>query len=206
MPLEQDRDTAFGSRAEDWRYGRRYLRRVDEHGEVVYDEVPLSLEDMLHPEEGDEHASVPGHARDRRRLYAGLMRYLPTDRTAVALDDCNVDLCLPGVPGLRPDIAVLEVPQVPENFDDMGTFHLTKHQGVPLLFIEVTSQDTRKNDVGIKLEYYEQAGVTDERLGRRFRRLSPEFFARTAEFGASQPNSRRTGLPKSTIGTGRSPA
>ncbi|MDA1014089.1 MAG: Uma2 family endonuclease [Planctomycetota bacterium] len=193
MPLEQDQNVAVDSRTEDWRYGRRYLRRVDEHGEVTYDEVPLTLEDMLHPEEGDEHVSVPGHSRDCRRLYDGLTLHLPKDRTVVALDDCNVDLCLPGISGLRPDVAVLEVPRVPQDFDDLGTFHMTKHQGVPLLFIEVTSRDTRKNDVGIKLEYYEQAGVKQYVLVDRAHPVSPRltgYVLGPQGFEVQQPDGR----------------
>ncbi|MDA1016474.1 MAG: Uma2 family endonuclease [Planctomycetota bacterium] len=155
-------DASPSSEPEDLRdfpYGRRYIRRVTADGEVVHDIVPLALKDLLHPEEDDEFVSTPDHSRDCRRLLSGLERFKPKNKTFVIVEDMNVDLGLPDVRAIRPDVSVCEVPVVPDGFGQVGTVDTKQHVAVPLLFIEVTSDSTRKNDVGPKLALYEQAKV-----------------------------------------------
>ncbi|MDA1017461.1 MAG: Uma2 family endonuclease [Planctomycetota bacterium] len=143
----------------DFPYGRRYIRRVTDDGEVVHDIVPLALEDLLHPEEDDELVSRPGHSRDCRRLFTGLEQFKPKNKTFVIVEDMNVDLGLSDVRAIRPDVSVCEVPAVPDGFQQLGTVDTKQHLAVPLLFIEVTSESTRENDVGPKFTLYEQAKV-----------------------------------------------
>ncbi|MDA1017096.1 MAG: hypothetical protein O3A00_21885, partial [Planctomycetota bacterium] len=81
----------------DFLYGRRYIRRVTDNGEIVHDIVPLALEDLLHPEEEDELVSRPDHSRDCRRLLSGLERFKPKNKTFVIVEDMNVDLGLSDV-------------------------------------------------------------------------------------------------------------
>ncbi|MDA1016965.1 MAG: Uma2 family endonuclease [Planctomycetota bacterium] len=140
-------------------YGRRYIRRVNDDGEIVYDEVPLALEDLLHPEADDELVAVLGHSKDCGRLSTGLDRLIPPNKTFVVLEDVNVDLGLPGVKPIRPDVGVFEVAAIPDGLRDMGTFDMNQHAAVPVLFIEVTSGSTRPNDLGPKFRMYEQAKV-----------------------------------------------
>ncbi|MDA1016981.1 MAG: Uma2 family endonuclease [Planctomycetota bacterium] len=140
-------------------YGRRYIRRVTDDGDVAYDEVPLALDDLLHPEEEDELVAVLGHSQDCGRLSTGLDRLTPPNKTFVVLEDVNVDLGLPGVKPIRPDVGVFEVAAIPDGLSDMGTFHMKRHAAVPVLFIEVTSGSTRPNDLGPKFRMYEQAKV-----------------------------------------------
>ena len=140
-------------------YGRRYIRRVTDDGDVVYDEVPLTLEDLLHPEEEDELVAVLGHSKDCGRLSTGLDRLTPQNKTFVVLEDVNVDLGLPGVKPIRPDVSVFEVAAIPDGLPDMGTFDMKQHAAVPVLFIEVTSGSTRPNDLGPKFRMYQQAKV-----------------------------------------------
>ncbi|MDA1018273.1 MAG: hypothetical protein O3A00_27940, partial [Planctomycetota bacterium] len=149
----------------DCRYGRRYIRRVDDDGEVAYDGLPLKLEDLLHPEEGDELVAVLGHSDDCGRLRKGLTRLTPQNKTFAILEDVNVDLGLPGVKPIRPDVSVFEVPTVPAGLREMGTFYMKRHAAKPVLFIEVTSESTRPNDLVEKYTFavlYDQHGVVPD--------------------------------------------
>lgn len=148
-------------------YGRRYIRRVDDDGKVVYDEVPLRLEDLLHPEEEDELVAVLGHSDDCGRLRKGLERLTPQNKTFAILEDVNVDLGLPGVKPIRPDVSVFEVATIPDGLRDMGTFYMNRHSAVPVLFIEVTSESTRPNDLVEKYTFYERANVQQYVLADR---------------------------------------
>ena len=48
-------------------YGWRYVRHTDPYGGDQFDQIPLTLEDVLHPEEGD--FIVHSEAHERRNLY-----------------------------------------------------------------------------------------------------------------------------------------
>jgi hypothetical protein len=142
--------------ADPFRYGWRYVRRVDEHGAEVWDQVPLTLLDVLHPREGDHIVQNPRHALRCNYLYDVLRARLAGDPTALVLHDVGVDW---GVAGLRPhapDIAVfLGVRARPS----AGVFAVAEHGGEPALVIEVTSPTTVVLDRATKLGQYERAGV-----------------------------------------------
>jgi hypothetical protein len=139
-----------------FRYGWRYVRRVDEHGAETWEQVPLTLLDVLHPQEGDHIVQNEAHARRCAYLYDVLLARLADDPTAVVLHDVGVDW---GVADLRPhspDIAVfLGVRERPE----LGIFSLVEHGGEPALVIEVTSPSTVAIDLVTKLEQYEGVGL-----------------------------------------------
>jgi flagellar biosynthesis GTPase FlhF len=59
---------------------------------------------------------------------------------------------------LGPDVSVFA--NVPKEWRmGQGTFYRAQGNAQPLLVVEVTSESTRANDLGIKKEYYRQAGV-----------------------------------------------
>jgi Uma2 family endonuclease len=124
-------------------------------GTMDFDQVPLTLEDTLYPQEEDFIVTSYGHHSDCHYLSSVLGARLVGDPSAVVLSDCRVAF----VPELRPvgpDVAVfLGVRQV----RDWGTFDAVQEGARPVLVIEVTSPETRSNDVGIKVAYYHQAGV-----------------------------------------------
>ncbi len=139
-----------------FRYGWRYVRITRPDGTEELDQVPLTLEDVLHPEEGDFIVQTDAHDDERAYLKAVFKAQLKEDRTAAVLSDCRVDWCVPGVRPLGPDVAVFF--GVSRRID-WSTFDVGEEGARPALVIEVTSPDTRKNDVGIKVDYYHRAGV-----------------------------------------------
>ena len=49
-----------------FRYGWRTVRRPGPNGQEVWEDVPLTLEDVLHPQEGDTISERRRHGQQRR--------------------------------------------------------------------------------------------------------------------------------------------
>lgn len=147
LPPEDAEDDLF-------RYGWRYVRRVLPDGTVNFDQVPLTLEDILHPEEEDFRVHSDAHNDDCAYLKQVIRQRLPRD--GVVLSDCRVSW---GVRGLRahgPDIVVFRGVR---RRRDWRTFYVAQEGARPLLVIEITSPDTRQTDLVNKVDHYHRAGV-----------------------------------------------
>jgi Uma2 family endonuclease len=139
-----------------YRYGWRYVRVKRRDGTEAFDQVPLTLEDVLHPEVGDFIVETDSHDTDRAYLRNVFRARTAYDPQAVVLGNCRVDWNLSGVRPLGPDIAVfLGV----KRYVDWETFDVAAEGASPVLVVEITSRATRKNDLGIKVELYHQAKV-----------------------------------------------
>ena len=139
-----------------FRYGWRYVKTIKPDGTVDYDQVPLTLEDLLFPEEGDFTVQLESHRRDWVFLSLVFDVQLAGDPSAVVLADCRVDFNLPGVRPLGPDVVVI---QGVKRHCDWATLDLAAEGAHAALAVEVTSTDTRPNDYGIKKDFYFRAGV-----------------------------------------------
>ncbi len=139
-----------------FRYGWRYVKTVKSDGTVDYDQVPLTLEDLLFPEEGDFTVQLESHRRDWVFLSLVFDVQLAGDPSAVVLADCRVDFNLPGVRPLGPDVVVI---LGVKRHCDWATLDLAAEGAYAALAVEVTSTDTRPNDYGIKKDFYFRAGV-----------------------------------------------
>ena len=145
-----------GSNEDPFRYGWRYKKIAKPDGTVDYDQVPLTLEDLLFPEEGDFVVQTESHKRDWVYLDLVFDSQLADDPSAVVLADCRVDFNVPGVRPLGPDVVViLGVKQ----YRDWATLDLAAEGAHAALVVEVTSPDTRPNDFGIKRDFYHRARV-----------------------------------------------
>ena len=144
-----------GGPEDPFRLGWRYLHVARADGAIETVRVPLSLGDLLHPEEGDFPWHTDGHNEDCGYLKAVLKAHLAGDPSAVVLSDCRIAYDAPFEP-LGPDVAVF---RGVGDRRDWSTFDAAEEGAVPALAIEVTSPDTRGNDLGIKKRYYELAGV-----------------------------------------------
>jgi Uma2 family endonuclease len=139
-----------------FRYGWRYVRNTQPDGTEVFDQIPLTLEDVLHPEEGDFIVQTDAHDSERAYLKAVFKTRLIADPTAVVLSDCRVDWNIPGVRPLGPDVAVFFGAR---RHILWSTFNVAEEGVRPALVIEVTSPETRVNDVGPKVGFYHRAKV-----------------------------------------------
>jgi hypothetical protein len=136
-----------------WRYVK--IRRPD--GTDGYEQVPLTEEDVLFPEEDDFIVQTDYHWIDMGYLWAVFRARLAAQLDALVLSDCRVDWNIPGVRPLGPDVAVFF--GVGPRHGDIATFDLAAEGARPVLVIEITSPATRDNDLGIKVDFYHRAGV-----------------------------------------------
>jgi colicin import membrane protein len=139
-----------------FRYGWRYVRRIQLDGTEVIDEVPLTLEDLLYPEEGDFVVQEPWHTQDFTYCYSALTAWFAAQSDVVVLGDGRVDWGVAGIRPLGPDIVVLSEVR---HWRRQATFHLAEEGGSPMLVVEIASPSTRRNDLGIKREFYYRVGV-----------------------------------------------
>ena len=139
-----------------FRYGWRYVRVEHPDGTVSFDQIPLTLEDVLHPEVGDFIVQTDGHDSDLNYLKDVFKAQLADDPMKAVISDCRVDWNLPGVKPLGPDVAVF---RGIKRHRDWSTFDVQAEGAEPILVVEVTSPDTRQNDVVTKVDYYHRAKV-----------------------------------------------
>jgi colicin import membrane protein len=148
--------TATAPPADPFRYGWRYIAHPLPDGDVRYEQVPLTLEDVLHPQEGDFIVQNERHHRRCTYLYDVARAQLADDPTAAVLSDVRIawDVTPPKAHG--PDLAVIF--GVREH-RPWGTFDVAIEGARPSLIIEVTSPETAHLDRGVKRDEYAEVGV-----------------------------------------------
>src|SRR5262249_34942033 len=145
-----------GREEDPYRYGWRYVKRKLRNGRVDYDQVPLTLEDVLHPAEGVFIVQTYKHDRVCTYLATVFRAGLAGDPAAVVLHDVRIAWDRPRLRPHGPDIAVIfGVREV----RDWGTFHVAEEGVRPELIVEVTSPETRSLDLRRKPGHYGRAGV-----------------------------------------------
>ncbi len=145
-----------GEENDPYRFGWRYVRRELADGREVYDQVPLSWEDLLYPEEEDFVVESPTHRRDYNYCHDALETLYRDDGSVVVLGNCRIDFAAAGVRPLGPDVVVLfGVHQ----WLRQATFEVAVEGGWPVVVIEVSSPSTRSHDLANKPDLYYRAGV-----------------------------------------------
>jgi Uma2 family endonuclease len=146
-----------------FRFGWRWVK--SSLGNGASDEsmqVPLTPDDLLHPQEGDEIPENTTQERDRTYL-ASVLRLSLRDRPRVrVLSDCLVSWGVRGLRNHSPDVSVFARLRDPQW--EGGLFRVGVHGARPVLVIEVVSPDAadprvRVNDVVTKVDHYYRAGV-----------------------------------------------
>jgi Uma2 family endonuclease len=140
-----------------FRYGWRYVQRTLPDGGIEFDQVPLTLEDVLHPQEDDVIPENTQQERDRRYLTSVFEKRYVHDPHTLTLSDCLIDWGIRGLRAHSPDVTVLEGVRTKKG--PWGTFRLREEGGHPLLVVEIVSPHTRNNDVVTKVEHYHRVGV-----------------------------------------------
>jgi Uma2 family endonuclease len=139
-----------------YRYGWRYVRREMPDGSETFDQIPLTLEDVLYPEVGDFHVHSKAHEEACHYLSDVFRSQLIDDLNAVVLSDVRVAWDVPELRPNGPDIAVFRGVREQRNW---STFDCAKEGVRPDVIIEITSPETRSNDLVDKVAIYAQAGV-----------------------------------------------
>src|SRR5262245_11207201 len=141
-----------------FKYGWRFVKRVLPDGTTALDEVPLTLEDVLHPQEDDVIPERSLQEQERGYLAWVFRTRLRPENGGLVLSDCLVNWGVPGVRNTSPDVSAFADLRVPHN-PEKGTFQLKPSGGRCLFAIELVSPDTRTNDVDRKPDIYDRAGV-----------------------------------------------
>jgi colicin import membrane protein len=142
--------------ADPFRYGWRLVPRPTPDDPHNLEQVPLTLEDVLHPETGDFIVHSDRHETDRMYLTAVLRARLEPAGVAVTLSDVRIAWDIPDLRPHGPDVMV--IPGVAER-QDWSTFDVAVEGARPALIIEITLPETRANDLEIKVDHYARAGV-----------------------------------------------
>ena len=140
-----------------FRYGWRYVSRTLPDGRPVTERIPLTLKDVLHPQEDDVIPENSVHELERGYLAGVLRARYAKNRRVLVLSDCLIDWGISGLKPTSPDLVLLEGVRTKKG--RWSTFRLSKEGGHPLLVIEIVSPSTRQNDVGDKVAEYHRAGV-----------------------------------------------
>jgi Uma2 family endonuclease len=179
-----------------FRYGSRWRRVRLPSGEVTEQEIPLTAEDLLDPELGDEVTQSEPHFEFLLLLARLLRGHYRSRNDVLVAGDMKMFWGAPGVKEPSPDIAV--IPGVRRKYDpERGSFDAAKEGVLPCLIIEIvsaTDSQVRRNDYVEKVKIYQQVGIpeylildpptsstrgrllwTGYRLDeRRYRRIAPD--------------------------------
>jgi Uma2 family endonuclease len=140
-------------------YGWRYVKRVGADGSEDFDRVPLTLEDVLHPQEGDVIPESTDH--DAICTYLAITfrdrQLAPGLAFAFVAHDLLVNWGVAGIRNHSPDLALfagLSRDPTPTGLLDLQAFN-----GRCELALEVVSPHTRNNDVVEKFAHYHAIGI-----------------------------------------------
>jgi Uma2 family endonuclease len=143
-----------------FRYGWRHVRAPD--GMLTMEQVPLTLEDVLHPQEEDRFVERGGHYDDQAYLYGVFKSRVGSNPAADVSANLRVQLDPDPTNELAhgPDVAVyFGLPRkIPR---DLGTYRVGIHGPLPSLIVEIVSPHTRANDVEKKMREYHDLGVPE---------------------------------------------
>jgi len=155
-PTTSDLMTSATPKLDPYPYGWRDVRTVLANGKLVWTRLPLTLEDVLHPQEEDVLMPTDEHERFRTYLFDVLRYLVKDDPQAIVLSDTNVAWDVPAIKPHRPDIAVIFNVREPKVW---STFNVSEEGTRPALIIEITSLKTRHLDLETKLDEYELVDV-----------------------------------------------
>jgi Uma2 family endonuclease len=145
-------------REDPFRLGWRYVQVPGPDGEPITKQVPLTEEDVLHPQEEDFIVNTPLHHRIADYLRVGIQVRYQDQKKVVVLGDCRVDWQVQQGWAHGPDVGVFF--DVKKKWGEAkATFKVKSMGGRCALIIEVTSPSTRGNDYGVKKREYYKVGV-----------------------------------------------
>jgi Uma2 family endonuclease len=161
MPADEDPETAAW-RADPFRYGSRWTRVRLPDGQVIDKEIPLTPEDLLDPQLGDEVPQSGPHAQVATMLNDLLQRHFEPDPDVLVLFDMKILWGIPGLSEPSPDVAVVR--GVRDKKKARSTFKIAEEGVLPCLTIEVVSYsdaEIYQNDHDTKVELYQRVGIPE---------------------------------------------
>jgi len=174
-PIPSAHPAETAAAADPFRSGWRSVQRERPDGTVASDQIPLTREDLLHPEAGDRVTHSSDHQCRLRSRCTVLAAHLAHDPTAVVLDDVRIAWNVPDLNPHGPDIMVIFGVRERRNW---STFYVADEGTRPTVMIAGISPETRRIDQATTREAYDLAGgpsslIVDrvQRRGQTIRRL-----------------------------------
>jgi Uma2 family endonuclease len=174
-------------------FGFRTRRSPGPNGEPVGEWIPLTADDLLDPQMGDEIPQTQAHSTSLLRLFYFLSWYYEHREDVTVTFDMKMFWGIPGLKEPSPDIAVIPGAR---KIGSRESFDVVKEGVRPGLIIEVVSDlasELRRHEYVDKVEIYQQVGIpeylildpptdftqglwTGYRLGPdgRYRRIEPD--------------------------------
>jgi Uma2 family endonuclease len=146
------------SEEEEFPYGWRRITEILSGGSVRYHDIPLTPEDFLNPQEGDQMPQGPEHGRIAKDICNKIEKYYRHIPNTAVLFDVKMRWGIPGLKEPFPDICV--IPGVSETEIAGASFDAKKYGTRPCLIVEVVSPRYAGDDTA-KVDIYEQAGVQE---------------------------------------------
>jgi Uma2 family endonuclease len=143
---------------EEFPYGWRRFAEILPGGSVRYLDIPLTPEDFLDPQEGDQMPQGPEHGKIAADIYGKLQKYYRNSPDTAVFFDVKMRWGIPGLKEPFPDISV--VPGIRETENLGASFDVKKHGTRPCLIVEIVSPRYAEGDTA-KADIYEQAGVQE---------------------------------------------
>src|SRR5262245_23965689 len=138
--------------------GWRYVKRATADGREELEQVALTLEDVLHPQEGDVIPESKPHEADRRYLTNVFESRPLSPPHSLVTSDLIVHWGVEGMRDHSPDVAVfVGLDRDPAGVG--GSLDLSSFGGRCELVVELVSPHTRDNDVVHKREHYHRLGI-----------------------------------------------
>lgn len=155
-PIEYEMTPIIPPVEDAFRYGWREHEVETPDGKRMMKRTPLTLEDVLHPQEGDY--IVESYEHELHRAYvASVSRFQLRNREGVVvLSDVRTDWGHHFIRPHAPDVGIFE--NVFEE-KEWRTFYVKDENARPLVVFEIVSRSTRVNDVYYKLLHYAEVGV-----------------------------------------------
>jgi len=162
MPANWEPETVPG-KADPFRFGWRWRSVHLPSGEVLDEQVPLTADDLLDPQPGDQVGQSQLHW-EMLFLLARILDWFYEVRDDVTLAvDLKMLWRIPGLKEPSPDLAV--IPGVRRKIDPARTSFDVVEEGVrPCLIVEVVSAsdpEIRRNDYDKKVKIYQQVGIPE---------------------------------------------
>ncbi|HEX9941847.1 MAG TPA: Uma2 family endonuclease [Thermoanaerobaculia bacterium] len=160
--MPADREPESPPSDDPFRYGSRWRRVRLPSGEVVDQQIPLTVEDLLDPQLGDEVPQSGPHSEAATQLFDLLKRHFAPREDVLVTFDMKVLWGIPGLPEPSPDVAVIL--GIRDKKRSRTLFDVPQEGVRPSLIIEVASPfdtEVRRNDYEKKVDLCERMGLPE---------------------------------------------
>ena len=154
----QETEIARTPKSEPFFYGWRNVTEIDPIGVETYSQIPLTADDLLDPQLGDQVVQNSKHHRANNELFDMLDKHYENSPGVEVFSDLKMMWKIPGLIEPATDIAV--VPNIKHKGISRSSFDVVEEGTRPCLVIE-TMSDGYPGDDTKKVKIYEKAGVIE---------------------------------------------